>query len=56
MIEANPRSSRSVPFIAKASRVPLVDFGVMAILGKKAKQINLERLDWKKIDKVCVKV
>lgn len=55
MIEANPRSSRSVPFIAKASRVPLVDFGVMAILGKTKQQINLERLDWKKIDKVCVK-
>jgi len=38
MLEANPRSSRSVPFIAKATRIPLVDLGVLAMLGRKARK------------------
>jgi carbamoyl-phosphate synthase large subunit len=32
ILEANPRSSRSVPFIAKATQIPLIDLGVMATL------------------------
>lgn len=51
VIEANPRSSRTVPFIAKATRVPLVDIGMRAILG-----LDLPgQYDWKNIDKVAVK-
>jgi carbamoyl-phosphate synthase large subunit len=46
MIEANPRSSRSVPFISKATSVPLVDLGVRAILGLNAKQVQPEKYDW----------
>jgi carbamoyl-phosphate synthase large subunit len=32
IIEANPRSSRTLPFIAKATKRPLVDMGIQAIL------------------------
>ena len=35
IIEANPRASRTVPFISKAYREPYVNYAVKVILGKK---------------------
>lgn len=55
VLEANPRSSRSVPFIAKAAAVPLVDLGVLAMLGWGKDRVKPEVYDWKKISKVAVK-
>lgn len=55
ILEANPRSSRSVPFISKATRVPLVDLGVKAILGLNREQVRPERFDWHSCDHVAVK-
>ena len=55
IIEANPRCSRTVPFLAKAAEVPLVDLGIQAMMGVKAADMNLEKYDWKKIPLVAVK-
>lgn len=55
MLEANPRSSRSVPFVAKATAIPLIDLGVAAMLGKKAKDLKLDGLRWRKTEHVSVK-
>jgi carbamoyl-phosphate synthase large subunit len=55
VLEANPRSSRSVPFIAKATGIPLIDLGVDAILGKTKKELSLEKYNWRDISNVCVK-
>ena len=55
IIEANPRCSRTVPFLAKAAGIPLVDLGVQAMLGVKKNELSLEQYDWKKINLVCVK-
>lgn len=55
MLEANPRSSRSVPFIAKATGIPLVDLGVRGILGDRAKDVHPNKYDWHKIAGVAVK-
>jgi carbamoyl-phosphate synthase large subunit len=33
VLEANPRASRTVPFVSKAAGIPLVDLAVMAMLG-----------------------
>ncbi len=55
MLEANPRSSRSVPFIAKATGIPLVDLGVRGILGDKAADVQPQKYDWHKIKGVAVK-
>ncbi len=55
MLEANPRSSRSVPFVAKATGIPLVDLGVAAMLGKKKKDLKLENLQWRNAEQVSVK-
>ena len=55
MLEANPRSSRSVPFVSKATRIPIVDLGVLAMLGKTKKEVKPERYIWRDIDQVSVK-
>lgn len=55
LLEANPRSSRSVPFIAKATAIPLIDLGVQAVLGFTKKELRLENLDWKQMNNICVK-
>ncbi|MBX7232623.1 MAG: carbamoyl-phosphate synthase large subunit [Bdellovibrionales bacterium] len=55
MLEANPRSSRSVPFISKATSIPIVDLGVKAIVGLNAAQVHPERYDWKNLVGVNVK-
>ncbi len=55
VLEANPRCSRTVPFLAKAAGIPIVDLGVQAVLGVSAKDINLSAYDYKKIPNVCVK-
>ena len=52
VIEANPRSSRSVPFIAKATRIPLVDLGVRAMLNL---DLDTSKFKWRDLDKVAVK-
>ena len=55
IIEANPRCSRTVPFLAKSANVPLVDLGIKAMMGLPASEVKPEQYDWKKIEKVCVK-
>ena len=53
MLEANPRSSRSVPFISKAVGIPLVDLAVKAMMGYKRKSVELK--PWRPESFVCVK-
>ena len=53
MLEANPRSSRSVPFISKATGIPLVDLAVKAMMGHKRKSVELK--PWRPESFVCVK-
>lgn len=38
VIEVNPRSSRTVPFLSKATGIPLADVGTLAMLGKTLKE------------------
>ena len=37
MIEVNPRASRTVPFVSKATGIPLADLGALAMVGEKLK-------------------
>lgn len=55
MLEANPRSSRSVPFIAKATRIPLIDLGILAVLGKTRREVQPEKYQWRETKTVSVK-
>ncbi|MBR7153243.1 MAG: carbamoyl-phosphate synthase large subunit, partial [Candidatus Methanomethylophilaceae archaeon] len=53
MIEANPRASRTVPFISKATGVPLAKVGTQIMLGKTLKDFGLS--GYKKIDHYAIK-
>lgn len=55
VLEANPRSSRSLPFVAKATGIPLIDLGVAACIGLKAKELKLENYNWSETQTVSVK-
>ncbi|MEY4616055.1 MAG: carbamoyl phosphate synthase large subunit [Pseudomonadota bacterium] len=55
MLEANPRSSRSVPFVVKATGIPLIDLGVAAMLGDGKEKVKPERFVWRSRPGVCVK-
>lgn len=55
VLEANPRSSRSVPFVAKATQIPIIDLGIAAQLGVLRAELNLKDLDWQKTKIVSVK-
>jgi len=55
ILEANPRSSRSVPFLSKATGVPLVDLAVLAMLGRSAEKVQPDRYNWRTQKMVSVK-
>ncbi len=40
VIEANPRSSRTIPYISKVTGIPLVELAVRAMLGEKLSQMG----------------
>lgn len=44
VIEVNPRASRTVPFVAKATNVPLINVTVQVLLGAKLKDLDLPKL------------
>ncbi len=56
VIEVNPRSSRTVPFLSKATGYSLADIGTLVILGKSLKEQGFNMLYPKEKDKWYVKV
>ncbi len=55
IIEVNPRSSRTVPFLSKATGYPLADIATRAILGVSLKEQGIFRLYPEERDRWCVK-
>ena len=55
MLEANPRSSRSVPFVVKATGIPLIDLGVASMLGEGREKVKPDRFIWRSRPGVSVK-
>lgn len=53
MIEANPRASRTIPFISKATGIPLAKISTKIMLGKKLKDFGLS--GYKQIDHYAIK-
>jgi len=53
MIEANPRASRTIPFISKATGIPLAKIGVKIMLGKTLKDFGLS--GYREIDHYAIK-
>jgi len=42
VIEVNPRSSRTVPYISKVTGIPIVDLATEVIIGKKIRDLGYE--------------
>ena len=55
MLEANPRSSRSLPFISKATGLPLIDLGVQAMMKKSKRELTMDFKPWKEPPQISVK-
>jgi carbamoyl-phosphate synthase large subunit len=50
VLEANPRASRTVPFVSKASGLPLAKIAAKLIVGRKLRELNIkEKLESKHI-------
>ena len=56
IIEVNPRSSRTVPFLSKATGYSLADIATRAILGVSLKEQGIFKLYPEERDRWCVKV
>ncbi len=53
MIEANPRASRTIPFISKATGIPLAKIATKVMLGSTLKEMG--HIGYQEIDNVAVK-
>ena len=56
IIEVNPRSSRTVPYISKVTNLPMIDIATNVILGKKLKDLGYGTGLYRKSDYICVKM
>ena len=56
IIEANPRSSRTVPYLSKVSGVPMIDLATRAMLGEKVRDLGYGTGLYRKPDYFAVKV
>ena len=45
VLEANPRASRTIPFVSKSTGVPLAKIAALLMTGKKLKDIDFNRVD-----------
>ncbi|MGB5823232.1 MAG: carbamoyl-phosphate synthase large subunit [Proteocatella sp.] len=56
VIEVNPRASRTVPYISKVSKVPIVDIATRVMLGEKLKDMEYGTGIYKESKLISVKV
>ena len=56
IIEANPRSSRTVPYLSKVSGVPMIDLATRAMLGEKVRDLGYGTGLYRKPEYFAVKV
>ncbi len=56
VIEVNPRSSRTVPFLSKATGYPIADIGTLSMLGKSLKEQGINEIYPKEKERWYVKV
>lgn len=56
VIEVNPRSSRTVPFLSKVTNIPMANVATKCILGLKLKDLGYEEGMWPESKHVSVKV
>ena len=55
VLEVNPRASRTVPFVSKATGLPLAKIAAKVMVGKKLKELGVLDFDFKKVKHISVK-
>ncbi len=55
VLEANPRASRTVPFVSKSTKVPLAKIAARVMSGKKLKNLDFRRVDSLNLDYFSIK-
>lgn len=56
VIEVNPRSSRTVPFLSKVTNIPMANVATQCILGTKLRDLSYQNGLWPESNQVAVKV
>lgn len=56
VIEVNPRSSRTVPYISKVTGIPIVDLAAQVMIGKKIREVGYEPGLQKEADYYAIKM
>ena len=56
IIEVNPRSSRTVPYISKVTNLPVIDIATRVILGEKLKNIGYGTGLYKRSEYIAIKM
>ncbi|MBQ3583195.1 MAG: carbamoyl-phosphate synthase large subunit, partial [Lachnospiraceae bacterium] len=56
VIEVNPRSSRTVPYISKVTGIPIVKLATKCIIGKKLRELGYDPGLQKKADYIAIKM
>ena len=55
VLEVNPRASRTVPFVSKATGVPLAKVAAKVMIGRTLEELGLKDYDFRKVKHVSVK-
>ena len=55
VLEVNPRASRTVPFVSKATGLPLAKIAAKIMLGKTIEELGLKGYDFRKVKHISVK-
>jgi len=55
VLEVNPRASRTVPFVSKATGVPLAKIAAKVMIGKTLEELGLKGYDFRKVKHISVK-
>jgi carbamoyl-phosphate synthase large subunit len=55
VLEVNPRASRTVPFVSKATGVPLAKIAAKVMVGKTIEELGYKNFDFRKVNHIAVK-
>lgn len=55
VLEVNPRASRTVPFVSKATGVPLAKIAAKVMIGRTLEELGLKDFDFRKVKHISVK-
>ena len=55
VLEVNPRASRTVPFVSKATGVPLAKIAAKVMVGRTLEELGCKNFDFRKLKHISVK-